>query len=247
MKNLQLLTLISLMLLPFPCLMAEAADEIAVEKLDQEELKEEEKAAVRSRDIEALREGKADVIEYTLDPSSVELFVEMDPGNYGFRTRDYRMVLSADFDLLLRGRSMLRYEYRFFDRISLGLMGGIDWSSLSLYSRFRDQLNKPYPKQFSVLGGLSGKWRITEWYMRSAVFLEPSLLFGYLWQDLAPLPRSTHWRLRPGIFAGYQTVFDSGLSLVLNLGAEFPIDFGQPNPIKEVVEPLFILGLGFAM
>lgn len=208
--------------------------------------KEEKMAQERAKELDALRESAADSTEYTLDPSSVELVVEMDPNNYGFRTRNHRMTLSSEFDFILRGRSILHYDYRFFNYLSVGVLAGMDWSDMSLYSRFRDHLAKPAPKQFSILTGVSSKWRMTEWYMRSSIFLEPSLLFGYMWQTLLA-QETTHWRLRPGIFSGIETVFDSGLTLNTRVGVEFPIDFGSKNPIREVVEPLLMLGLGLAI
>lgn len=228
----------------------EAAERLKAEQakaLEQQKLAQDKRLLdAKAREMEGLRESKADSIEYTLNPSSVELMVEMDPSNYGFRSRNHRMVLGTDFDLLMRGRGMIRYDYRFFDHLSMGLMAGIDWTDMSLFSRFSDKLAKPTPKQFSVLGGVSAKWRLTEWYMHSSIFLEPSVLFGHMWQDFA-LIKSSHWRLRPGIFLGGETVFDSGLSLTLRAGAEFPADFGTPNPLVELVEPLFVVGFGLAI
>lgn len=223
---------------------------VEAEKADAQKkllLREQKAAADRAKDIEGLREGKADAIEYTIDPSSVEMMVEMDPSNYGFRTRDHRMVLSGDFDFFLRGRAMLRYDFRFFNFLSLSLMGGIDSTEISLYSRFSDKLNKPNPKQFSVLGGVSAKWRLTEWYMNSSVFLEPSVMFGHMWQNLPTIAQTKHWRLRPGAFVGIETVFDSGLSLAFRVGPEFVFDFGKSNPFKELVEPVLMVGLGLAI
>ena len=207
---------------------------------------EADQKARKQKEIEALREAAADTTEYTLSPTSVELVVEMDPNGYGFRTRNHRMVLSADIDLVLRGRGMLHYDYRFFRYFSFGMLAGVDWSDVSLYSRFRQHLATPTPWQFAVLGGVAGKCRLTEWYMRSSFFLEPSLLFGYMWQKLAT-QSSQHWRLRPGLFAGLETVFDSGLAVLTRLGVEAPFDFGAPNAYKEVVEPLFLISFGFAM
>ena len=208
--------------------------------------KNEKKRAKELGKIDALREASPTTTEYTLDPGSVEAVIELDPNNYGFRQRNHRMILGLDFDLLFRGRSMLAYDFRFFEYWSFALKAGIDWSDLSVFSRFRDQLDKPAPKQFSVLSGLSAKWRLTEWYLRSAVFLEPSLMVGYMWQTLNTQDTS-HWRIRPGLFGGIETVFNSGLALTTRVGFEVPFDFGEPNPIKEVAEPLLLFGLGLAI
>lgn len=227
-----------------------AQSEESVQDQKKQELHEQKVADAKAREMDGLREGKADSMEYTLNPSSVELMVEMDPGNYGFRTRNHRMTLAADVDLLFRGRAMLRYDYRFFNHLSFGVMGGVDWSSMSLYSRLRDQLGAATPKQFAFLGGLSAKWRLSEWYMNSSFFLEPSLLFGRLWQELGSVQKDKFWRLKPGIFAGWERVADSGFSLSVRVGAEFPLDFGgegRGNPIKEIAEPLVVIGLGFAI
>lgn len=222
---------------------AEEAKRVAIKK---RQVKDRKIAEQKTKELDALREAAADSTEYTVEPSSVELVVEMDPNGYGFRTRNHRMVLSGDFDFILRGRGLLHYDYRFFEYLSFGVLAGVDWSDLSLYSRFRDQMAKPYPKQFSILGGISSQWRLTEWYMRSAFFLEPSVIFGHMWQTL-PMQKSTHWRLRPGLFGGVETVFDSGFSLAIRVGAEVPLDFGSPNPFVEWVEPLFLVSFGFAI
>jgi hypothetical protein len=208
-------------------------------KLRQKE--EEEKAK-----LNALKDAGPNTTEYTLDPSSVKLVVELDPKSYGFRTRDYNMVFSLNVDPFFRGRGFLQYDFRFFNYLSLGLMGGIDYSNMSLYSRFREDLSKRNPSQFAILGGANAKWRLTEWYMKSAFFLEPSILFGRMWQTLLGT-ETAYWRLSPGIFLGMDSVFDSGFSLATRFGLEFPINFGTPNPIKVPVEPLFVLGFGFAI
>jgi hypothetical protein len=223
---------------------AEEAKRVAIRKKQQ--LKERKAEEARMRELDAYREASADTTEYTLTPDSVQLVVEMDPNGYGFRTRAHRMSLSAEIDLILRGRGMLHYDYRFFNYLSVGLLAGIDWTDMSLVARFRDYMSRPAAKQLVLLGGLSAKWRLTEWYMRSSVFLEPAILFGHMWQTLYA-QNTTHWRLRPGLFAGVESVFDSGLTTSVRVGVEIPFDFGTPNPIKEGPEPLFLLCFGFAI
>ncbi len=212
----------------------------------KQQLKERKAQEEKERELNALREKAADTTEYTLSPNSVELVVEMDPNGYGFRTRAHRMSMSGEFDFLLRGRTVLHYDYRFFNYLSVGVLLGCDWSSLSLFSRFSDNLSKLALRQFSILGGVSAKWRLTEWYMRSSIFLEPSLMFGHMWQSLKS-NETTHWRFRPGLFAGVESVFDSGLATTARLGVEFPLDFGSANAWRDGAEPLFLVGLGLAI
>jgi hypothetical protein len=196
--------------------------------------------------LDAIREAKPVVTEYTLTPGQVEMVVELEPNNYGFRSRNFRHTIGADFDLLFRGRAMLRYDHRFFEYFSVAFHAGVDWSQVSLYNQFRQQLTKPAPKQMSVLGGVSGKWRITEWYLHSSIFLEPSVLAGYMWQQLLE-QKTTHIRVMPGLFAGVDTVFDSGVALQFKIGVEFPIDFAAKNPVSTLVEPLALFGIGLAI
>ncbi len=198
------------------------------------------------KEIDAQRDSQGYTTEYTLDPGSVDLVVQLDPKNYGFRGRNHRMLLGVDTDLLLRGRGMLGYDFRFTPYWSLVVKAGIDWDAISLYGRLREQLNTPAPRQFSILAGVTAKWRLTEWYMRSAVFLEPSLLGGYMWQSFDGR-ESKHLRLRPGLFAGVESIFDSGLTLSFRLGFELPFDFAEVNPVKEVAEPLALFGIGLAI
>ncbi len=221
----------------------EQAKRVAIKK---RQLKERKKQEAQLKEIDALRESSADSTEYTITPGSVEMVVELDPNNYGFRQRNHRMTLGGEFDVILRGRAMLQYDFRFFEYLSLALQAGVDWTDLSVYSRFRDQLSKPVPKQFSALGGLSARWRVTEWYMRSAIFLEPSLVGGYLWQTYVT-QKTNHWLLRPGLFVGTQTVFDSGFAVSFRVGAEVPLDFGTKNPFTELVDPLLMVGFGLAI
>lgn len=216
------------------------------EAIKKQNLKLRKEAEAKEAKLNSLREADADTTEYTLEPSSVELVVEMDPKNYGFRTRDHKMILALNADPLFRGRGSLSYEFRFFNYLSIGLVGGIDYSALSIYSRIREELSKRSPFQLAVLGGSFAKWRLTEWYMKSAFFLEPSVLFGHLWQTLHGSD-TKHWRLRPGMFLGSDSVFDSGFVLTARFGLEFPFDFGTPNPVKDILDPLFILSFGFAI
>ena len=225
---------------------AKKAQEQKRAAMEKRREREQRIEAAKAKELDALREASADTTEYTLEPSSVEMVVELEPAGYGFRQRSHRMVMSGEFDFLLRGRGVLHYDYRFFNHLSFGILAGLDWSALSLFNRFRQDLQKLFPKQLTVMGGLSAKWRLTEWYMRSSVFLEPSVIFGHMWQTLLS-KESTYWRLRPGVFGGIETVFDSGLSLATRVGVEFPFDLGNENPVKEVAEPLFLFGIGFAI
>lgn len=187
-----------------------------------------------------------DVTEYTIDPSSVELVVELDPKGYGFRTRDHKMVINSEFDALFRGRAALRYDYRFFEYLSFGVIAGGEWSKLSLFDGIQRSLKKPYAEKTSLFGGLAGKWRLTEWFLRSAVFLEPSILLGPMWQAI-PAEKKMYWRLRPGIFLGGESVFDSGLVLNLRLGLEFPQDLNGKNPVTDLLELGLLFGIGLAI
>lgn len=224
---------------------ARQRDEAKRSAIRRQQLKERKMAEAKAQELAGIREASLDATEYTLDPNSVELVVEMDPHGLGLRTRNHRMTLSADFDLILRGRTMLHYDYRFWNFFSAGALLGMDVSDMSIYTRLRDHLPRT-PKQISILGGVSAKWRVTEWFMRSSLFLEPSFLFGHMWQRLDN-QKTTHWRLRPGIFVGFESIFDSGLSISTRLGMEFPFDFGMVNPVREIVEPLLLVGVGFAI
>ena len=227
--------------------------EEARKKAEAEERKK--RAAIRRKiqreetklkEYEAQIESGSDGMHYTLPADSVEAVVELNPQGYGFRQRNHRLMFGLRGDFILKGRSDLSFDYRFFDYFSAGILVGMDWTEMSLYGRFRQQLAKPAPKQLNLFGGLYGKLRLTEWYMRTAIFLEPSLIVGHLWQTLAAQD-TTHWRLAPGIFAGFETVFNSGLVFSTRLGVEFPFDFGTLNPWKEVVQPLLAIGFGFAI
>jgi hypothetical protein len=212
-------------------------------------LKEQEAASEQAqalKELDAFREAQAARSEYTLSPGQVEMIVELEPHNYGFRTHDFRSTIGAQLDFLFRGRAMLYYDYRLSDYMSLTYYAGLDWSRISFFDKIKQHMNRPGAQQLSLLGGASAKWRLTEWYLRSSVFVEPALLIGHMWQHYLDQP-STHWRIKPGLFAGIDTIFDSGLAIQLKFGVEFPIDFARANPIKEIAEPLMIFGLGLAL
>jgi hypothetical protein len=215
-------------------------------KIREQILKERKEAQEEAIKLDSFRESNSNATEYTINPDSVKLAIDLNPENFGFYSKDRIMDLSVELDLLLRGRAFLTYNYQFFDYLSVGLAGGIDYSSMSLASKIRQQMPKPTPSQFSALVGVNAKWRVTEWYLNSAFFVQPSLLAGRMWQTFVT-QKTTHWRLRPGAFVGLETVFNSGLVLNAKAGAEFPFDFGTANPVKEIVEPLFSLSFGFGI
>ncbi len=215
-------------------------------KVREQILKERKEAQEEAIKIDSFREAHSNATEYSINPDSVKLAIDLSPENFGFYSKDRIMDLSVELDLLLRGRAFLTYNYQFFDYLSVGLAGGIDYSSMSLASKIRQQMPKPTPSQFSALVGVNAKWRVTEWYLNSAFFVQPSLLAGRMWQTFVT-QKTAHWRLRPGAFVGVESVFNSGLVLNAKVGAEFPFDFGTPNPVKEIVEPLFSLSFGFGI
>lgn len=188
----------------------------------------------------------SDGVSYTLDPGSVEMVVEMDPANYGFRTRSHRMSFTGDFDFILRGRAGLRYDYRFFEYFSLGIVTGMTWSKLSIFSQFKEQMDKPTPKTFSIYTGVAGKMRLTEWYMRSSIFVEASALLGYSYQTINN-KNANHASLTPGAFVGMERVFDSGLIAASRIGVEWPLNFGDQGPVKDGIEPLLLFSIGLAI
>lgn len=184
--------------------------------------------------------------EYAVDPGSVQLMVELDPGNYGMPTRNFRTGITAEFDFLFKGRSGLRFEYRPLSFLSTGLLFGFDWTDMSVFNRFRRTQSPQTPWQMAVLGGLAVKLRLTEWYMQSAISFEPSILTGYMWQVLGNT-KTKHLSLRPGAALVFDRVFDSGFIFTSKVGVEFPFDFLEVNPIKEIAEPVVAIGFGLAI
>lgn len=217
------------------------AEKQAQEVQEYLKLKDEQK-----RDLNALREAGADTTEYTVSPNSVQLLVEMDPFNYGFSGRNHRMSITTEFDLILRGRAFFHYDYRFFEYLSFGFKAGVDWTRMSLLSNFNQKINQVSLEEFTLLFGGSAKWRLTEWYLRSAFFLEPSLLFGPMWQNLNQ-EKNRYFRIRPGLSINMESVFDSGFVFNIALGGEIPFDLGNENPVSKYIEPVFMVGFGLAL
>ena len=217
------------------------------QRILQQRLAKERKEALEDKaQLDSYREANSNATEYSVNPESVKLAVELNPDNYGFFGKSYLMAFSLQTDYLSKGRTALNYDVRITDTLSLGIKGGIDFTAMSLASKIRQQMSKPAPTQFSVLGGINAQWRVTEWYLNSAFSLEPSFVMARMWQTFAN-QKTTHWRLLPGMFFGLTTLFDSGFMLSTKLGAEFPFDFGTANAVKEVVHPTLIVGFGFAL
>lgn len=214
--------------------------------LEQRLIKERKEAAEQKAQLDSYREAHSNATEYTVNPESVKLAVELNPDNYGFFGKNHTMAFSLQFDYILKGRSLLNYDVRITDTLSLSLKGGIDFTAMSLISKIRQQMSKPAPSQFSTLVGLGAQWRLTEWYLNSSFSLEPSFIMGRMWQIFAN-QKTTHWRLLPGMFFGVTTLFDSGFMLSAKAGAEFPFDFGSANAVKELVHPSMMVGFGFAL
>lgn len=215
------------------------------QELEAEKALSERKEALRLFDLQ--REANPTVTEYSIDPGSVEAVVELDPNNYGFRQRNHRMTLGSELDFLFRGRALLFYDFRFFEYWTLSLKTGVDWTGMALYHKFQEAAAPTRtPSQLSVLGAVALKWRLTEWYLKSSVFVEPTVSGGYMWQELFD-QKSEHWVFLPGINVGIQTVFDSGLSLAFRGGIEVPVDFGNTNPVKESLNTLMGVSVGFSL
>ena len=71
-------------------------------------------------------------------------------------------------------------------------------------------------------------------------------MLAYTNQLLGP-DKSSHWRFKPGVFAGMESVFDSGLTLGAKVGVEGPIEIGKANAYEESIVPLLVFSLGFAI
>ncbi|HXW60137.1 MAG TPA: hypothetical protein VEK06_01230, partial [Myxococcota bacterium] len=74
----------------------ENEEQIKKPAMEQEEIKGKAAEEALERDMNAIRESRADTTEYTISPGSVELLVEMDPQNFGFRKRNHRMTITAE-------------------------------------------------------------------------------------------------------------------------------------------------------
>lgn len=217
-----------------------------LEKKRQESLKREKADLKKQEELDAIRDADANKTLYRVTPDSVKLLVELEPGSTGYKGRDHNMTFMFNADPFFTGRGFLSYEYRFFEYVSASFKAGIESTGFSLASKVRQQLDKPYPSQFSVLGGVGVKWRLTEWFLNSSIYLESSLLTGRLWQTLVD-EKTTHWRLKPAGFVGLESVFNSGFAFNVAVGAEYTYDFAQPNPIKEGVDPAVLFGFGLAL
>ena len=155
-------------------------------------------------------------------PDLIELLVDIDPKAYGYRAGAHKMAFSLSADPFVNGRLSLGYELKLNSHIKLLFPISFESNEIAITQfNFNPRVNS----QWSVLGGLGVKLRLSEWMAKSSFYLELWTQAGLYGQDAQGFADTRHAiRIRPSLYAGWERIFETGLVVGLKTGVEYNWD-----------------------
>ncbi len=184
-----------------------------------------------------------------------ELVVELNPHVYGNRARTHKMRVMVEADPISQGRLVLSYQIRVHDWITLIVPVAAEYFKANMLYEIRvySQPNLVQEGElWGVSSGFGARFRVSEWFLKSHIFVEPMVLIGYFQQESSVSNRfASAVRFIPSVAVGWERVFDVGLVASAKVGVEMPFDYYIANggqqftiPPRFGVSPQF--GLGYA-
>jgi hypothetical protein len=194
-------------------------------------------------------------LENTLEstPEMIEIRVETDKKAQGFRAEHHKFQIQLNTDPMVNGRLTLGFQYNLSHSLTLNIPVSFDSPVLGQWAgKAMGIYGARIVDQWALLGGFGLKIRLSEWVLKSSFYIEPVVQAGYYKQMIQIVQKemSDSIRIRPGLYLGFETVFDTGLVIGVKVGAEraFDHDFRE-KPLSYAannfsVVPMF--GLGYA-
>lgn len=195
---------------------------------------------------------------YSVDssPDLIEALIEIDPRAHGIHARNHKFEINLNYDPLINGRLTLGFQTRLGSHLSLDVPVSFEHSAIttrlgSVVGIYESGISW----RWSASAGVGLKIRLSEWMLKSAFYLEPMVQAGYYSEfvetgPFARTPRASTQavRIRPGIYFGWERVFDSGFVIDAKLGVEksFDVALGVPSPILGPFSIVPMLGVGYS-
>lgn len=178
-------------------------------------------------------------------PDMVELIVDTNHQAQGFLARNHNYQVQFDVDPLVNGRINLGFQLRLNKFLALDIPVSYDSSG---FGQWGGRMMKIYPEdlsQWSVMGGVGLKIRLSEWLGKGSFYFEPLLQVGYYSQTMRSNTSTNSIRIRPGLYLGYEEIFDTGFVVGAKLGVERPFDIGSLT-VSTGFSVVPMLAIGYA-
>ncbi len=166
-----------------------------------------------------------------VSPDVVDVIVELSPNVYGYLARTHTMKVTFDADPIVQGRATVAYELKVHSHLMLRFPVSFDYYGASVIAQVgvaRNWINANDTKIWNVMAGVALKIRVSDWFLRSYIFLEPEVQAGYAQQNKTILginQTRQAVRLRPSLAVGWERIFDNGFVMNVKIAAEMPYDF----------------------
>ncbi len=158
-------------------------------------------------------------------PDVAELIIDVNENSPGFLANHYQYQFTLGADPLINGRLALGFQLKLNERYSVDIfLAGENYRLGQYLLQFStpQHLTKVF-LQWEVLLGAGCKIRVSEWLLKTSLFVEPTLSIGYYEQEFNHETYNSA-RIRPGFYLGLETILDSGIVISSKIGAEYPID-----------------------
>jgi hypothetical protein len=157
-------------------------------------------------------------------PELFELVVEMDKNSQGFRATHRNFQIQLEADPLVNGRLSLGFQYRLNSFLTLDIPVSVDHSVLGQSLGYAIGIhNSQVSNQWAMLSGVGLKIRLSEWMLKSSFYLETVVQAGYYHQATQVLKQeilTESIRIRPALYFGVETIFDTGFVMGAKIGIE---------------------------
>lgn len=158
-------------------------------------------------------------------PDLVELLVDIDPKAYGYRARAHEMAVGLSADPMINGRFSLDYQLLLNNYLKILFPISFEHSSLAATPILP---NLRIQNQWTVLGGVGVKFRLSEWMAKSSFYIELWTQAGLYAQEAKGFDDTRYAiRIRPSLYFGWERVFETGLIIGLKTGFEYNWDIAS--------------------
>ncbi|MEM7589041.1 MAG: hypothetical protein AAF320_02625 [Myxococcota bacterium] len=159
-----------------------------------------------------------------LAPDAVQLIVDLDnkPRDTNARRHRFRMDLGIDF--LMSGRSMLAFGGKLAPYVTMLGVVTVDYSDISFGYQLRKTFTRGVPEVLAFSAGPAFEFRLSEWTMKSSIFLKVMLQAGMTLYRTSLKGDERAASLRPWGGFGWRTIYNTGASWFAEAGLGRPID-----------------------
>lgn len=183
-------------------------------------------------------------------PDAVQLIVDLDNKPRDTNARRHRFRLDLGIDFLMSGRSILAFGGKLASYITMLGVVTIDYSDISFGYQLRKTFTRGVPEVFAISAGPAFELRLSEWTMKSSIYLKAMLQAGTTLYKTSLKGEERTASIRPWGGFGWRTIYNTGAAWFAEAGLGRPIDIPRASVKQGIASggllPTVLVGISAA-